>query len=411
MNIRIHPSAFKLIQFSIIAAFLSGCMGDNQQFFQDVNQVTPTTTLPGVTGTTSSPSPTASPSGNTTPTPTATPSGGGSTPTPTATPSGSSTPNPTATPVDALPPVANNDGPYEIAVNQTLTLTTAALLQNDTDPHGLPIHFVSNSNASSGTLTLSGSAFTFQPVNNFAGTVTFTYTIANSLNLTASATVTINVRIPATEAMYGESSSTLYSYNPTTNQSTSIATFKLASGSSISIFDIAINTNGLMYGVDGSNLYYINATTGVVTLIPTTGLGNFGDINGLTALSDGTLVISGNGIAAYNIATQSLTTLLAPGGYQSSGDIIALPDDYLYMAVTTNGSDHLVKVNPTTGATTDLGSLGQTGVYGLGYANGTLYGFATNGLVFEINPTNAATSYASSTGINWYGATTNPVLW
>jgi len=241
--------------------------------------------------------------------------------------------------------------------------------------------------------------------------VTFTYTIANSLNLTAQATVTIDVRAPATQAIYGDSATTLYSYDPTTQSVTSIAKFKLANGSSVSIFDIAITSNGLMYAVDGSHLYYVNASTGILSLLPTTGIGAFGDINGLAALSDGTIVISGNGVALYNVATQSITTLLAPGTYQSSGDIIALPDGYLYMAATSRSNDVLIQINPTTGATVEMGSLGHTGVYGLGYAYGTLYGFDSSGMVFSINPSTGATSNVSNTGESWYGATTNPVLW
>jgi hypothetical protein len=179
----------------------------------------------------------------------------------------------------------------------------------------------------------------------------------------------------------------------------------------MSVFDIAITPAGLMYAVNGSGLYSVNAASGVMTLIPTDGISNFGDINGLTALSNQTLVIAGNGVAVYDIPTHILTTLVAPGGYQSSGDIIALPDGNLYMSAVTTGTDHLIRINPNTGATTDLGSLGYTEVYGLGYANNIFYGFSADGEIFQINQTNASTSDPVSTGISWYGATTNPVLW
>ena len=367
---------------------------------------TPSPTATPTPSPTATPFPTATP----TPSPTATPR---PTSTPTPTPAPTATPTPTSTPSSGTPPVAVNDGPFEIAVNQTLTIQTSALLANDYDPHGLPIHYSSFQAASGGTLTLNGGTFTFVPANNFVGTVTFVYTIANSLNLTASATVTIDVRTAATEVMYGQSPSTLYSYDPSSHASTVIANFRLANGSAVSVRDIAITTNGLMYAVDGANLYYVNAATGVLTKLPTQGISTFGNINGLTALSDGDLVISGDGIVIYNIASQTLTTLLAPGGYQSSGDIIALPDGNLYMAASTNGNDHLIRINPTTGATFDLGSLGHEAVYGLGYADGVFYGFASNGQVFNITTTSTSVSTSGNvnTGIEWYGATTNPVLW
>ena len=348
--------------------------------------------------------PTATPVATATPTPAPTAT---ATPVPTAT--ATPTPSPTATPGQA--PVAVNDGPYEGAENQSITIAISDLLLNDYDPNGLAIRFNTYQNPSSGTLTLSGTNLIFQPGANFTGAVSFQYQIANSINLTASATVSINVRIAATQAIYGQSASTLYSYNATTGASSPIANFHLSNGTTVSVFDIAIAPSGLMYAVDGSALYYVNATTGVMTLIPTSGISNFGNINGLTALSDGRLVISGDGVAIYDVATHVLSTLLAPGGYESSGDIIALPDGYLYLSVITSGNDHLIKINPTTGSTSDVGNLGHGGVYGLGYANNTLYGFDSSGLTFEINSTNAHTTNLANTGVDWYGATTNPVLW
>jgi hypothetical protein len=357
---------------------------------------------------TPTPTPVATATPSPTPVATATPS---PTPVATATPTPVPTATPTPTPGQGLAPIARNDGPYEIAQNQTLTIAISDLLLNDSDPAGLPLHFYTYQNPTSGTLTLSGNNLVFQPTNNFSGSVTFQYSIANSINLTASATVSIDVRKAATEAIYGQSQSTLYSYDGATGASSAIANFRLSTGGSVSVFDIAIAPSGLMYAVDGSALYYVDASTGIMTKIPTTGLSNFGNINGLTALSDGRLVISGNGIAIYNIATRVLTTLLAPGGYESSGDIIALPDGYLYLSALSSGSDLLIQIDPDTGATRNIGSMGHGGVYGLGYANGTLYGFDSSGLTFSINQTNAHTTNLANTGVSWYGATTNPVLW
>ena len=81
------------------------------------------------------------------------------------------------------------------------------------------------------------------------------------------------------------------------------------------------------------------------------------------------------------------------------------------MAAATGSNDHLIKINPNTGATADLGSLGHTNVWGLGYAYNVFYGFSNNGQVFQINPVNGNSTNVSNSGIGWYGATTNPVLW
>ena len=334
----------------------------------------------------------------------------GATPAAGMTPAPLATATPSSSPVSGVPPVAREDGPYEVAQDQTLSISTSELLANDTDPQGLVIHFDRFQNPTRGTLTLNNGLLTFQPNSGFTGSVSFRYQITNSLNLNASALVTINVRRPASELMYGNSGSSLYRYDPNSRTSSSIASFHLANGNPVSVFDIAITTKGLMYGVDGNSLYYIDAATGILSPIPTQ-LSAFGNINGLTALSDDRLVISGNGIALYDIATHGFITLLAPGSYQSSGDIIALPDGKLYMAINGAGADHLLKIDPHTGAVQDLGSLGRTGVYGLGYALNTLYGFAGTGEVFEINPVNAATSHENNSGVSWFGATTNPVRW
>jgi len=310
-----------------------------------------------------------------------------------------------------LNPIARDDGPFETAQNTPVSIAISDLLLNDSDPQNLPIHFDAYQNPSSGSIATSGAQLIYTPPLNFSGSVTFNYRIANSVSLTDTATVTINVRKAATEPMYGHSSSKLYRYDPLNNVSTSIASFRDSNGRSMSVFDIAITPSGLMYAVNGSSLYYVDASTGVMTAIPTDGIAAFGNINGLTSLSDGRLVISGNGVAIYDIATHRLSTLVAPGGYQSSGDIIALPDGYLYMAASSGGSDRLIQIDPNTGATRNIGSLGHSGVYGLGYAYNVFYGFDSGGRVFAIDPSNASTENLANTGISWYGATTNPVLW
>ena len=326
----------------------------------------------------------------------------------------STSPSPVRSPASSSNLIAKDDGPYEIAQNQNLVIPIADLLANDTDSNHLTISFVSMQNlVGGGTLSQSGVNLNYQPALDFIGSVTFDYTITNTDGKTASAKVSIFVRRPAAEVMYGQTFGKLYSYDPQTHVNAFIANFRLANSATINISDIAITSNGLMYGVDGSALYNIDATTGLASKITTTGIEAFGNINGLTALSDGRIVISGNGVAIYNVVSHELSTLLAPGMYQSSGDIIALPDGLLYLVALSNtgSGDRLIKINPTTGASTVVGSLGHDGVYGLGFAYNVLYGFAWDGQVFQINPANATSSNSFNTSLNWAGATTNPVLW
>ncbi len=211
----------------------------------------------------------------------------------------------------------------------------------------------------------------------------------------------------ASEPVYINSGSTLYSFDPTTRSATQIGQFRDGGVLESSMTDIAIDLSGHMYGVAYTELYRINPTTAAITWEGTLDDSS----NALTFLSDGTLVAAGDG----GIVTIDPTTMrqdkLGGRGYTSSGDIVGLPDGYLYWSVTAGGNDDLVQVDPSNGVCTRLGSIGAGGVYALGYAYGDLYGFTSTDKVVVID---ASTGRATRTdGLNgtWWGATTNPVLW
>ncbi|GDX83348.1 hypothetical protein LBMAG42_51590 [Deltaproteobacteria bacterium] len=211
----------------------------------------------------------------------------------------------------------------------------------------------------------------------------------------------------ATESVYINSGSTLYGYDPTTNTATTIGVFKDGGVTVSDMTDIAIDLSGHMYGIAYTEVYQINPTTAVVT-----DLGAIRDnCNALTFVSDGTLVAA----CDSGVITIDTTTLksnkLGGTAYTSSGDIIGLPDGMLYWSVQGGASDDLVQVNPTNGQSTLLGSIGTSGVYALGYANGALYGFTSANKVIVIDSTTGRTTSTDKLSGTWWGATTNPVLW
>lgn len=211
----------------------------------------------------------------------------------------------------------------------------------------------------------------------------------------------------ATESVYINSGSTLYGYDPTTNTATPIGVFKDGGVTVSDMTDIAIDLSGHMYGIAYTEVYQINPTTAVVT-----DLGAIRDnCNALTFVSDGTLVAA----CDSGVITIDTTTLksnkLGGTAYTSSGDIIGLPDGMLYWSVQGGSSDDLVQVNPTNGQSTLLGSIGTSGVYALGYANGALYGFTSANKVIVIDSTTGRTTSTDKLTGSWWGATTNPVLW
>lgn len=209
----------------------------------------------------------------------------------------------------------------------------------------------------------------------------------------------------ASESVYLNSASTLYAFDPTTQTATVIGTFRSDRGAVTDMTDIAISLDGHLYGGSFTQLYEIDPTN--ARCVEKFALSDSG--TGMTFLSDGRLVIAGAGVNVYDVSTGARETLVAAGRYSTSGDIIGLPDGFLYW--TVQGGDQLVKINPSTGSAAVVGDLGVSGIYGLGYADGVTYGFTSGNKVIEIDETRGSVTATHSLSGTWWGATTNPVLW
>jgi hypothetical protein len=208
----------------------------------------------------------------------------------------------------------------------------------------------------------------------------------------------------ATELVYLNTGDTLFSYDPATNVATRIGSFEEGGRAVTTMTDIAIDLDGHMFGGSYTALFRVNPGTAELTWVADLA----DEMTGLTFVSDGRLVGAGARMSFVDTSTGRLTELVPFGQYTTSGDIIGLPDGMLYWTVT--GGDGLVQVDPNTGATRRVGNVGATGVYGLGYAQGQLYGFTEAGRVLTIDPATGASSSRRLDGA-WWGATTNPVLW
>jgi len=108
-------------------------------------------------------------------------------------------------------------------------------------------------------------------------------------------------------------------------------------------------------------------------------------------------------------STGLTTPLVPPGRYETSGDVVGLPDGLLYWAV--RDGDDLVVVDPDSGVTSVRGVIGVQRIYGLGYSGGMLYGFTDASQVLEIDPANGEITGEQVLPGEWWGATTNPVVW
>ena len=208
------------------------------------------------------------------------------------------------------------------------------------------------------------------------------------------------------EKVYLHTGTELYSWDPDTGTLQIIGAFYRSDDGDVeAITDIAIDGSGLFYGVSYNTLYRIDGHTAEVWPISPIDFPLFG----LTCTYEGRLIGGGDGLFEIDTETGAITTLVPAGTYETSGDLVGLPDGLLYWAV--RDGDDLVVVDPSSGVTIARGEIGVEAIYGLGYADGSLYGFTEAGVVIEINPSNGQVVSSTSLPGTWWGATTNPSVW
>ena len=173
--------------------------------------------------------------------------------------------------------------------------------------------------------------------------------------------------------------------------------------------DIAIDLSGHMYGGTGEVLYLINPSTAKVQRICDLPIRT----TALTFTDDGQLVVgTENTILFLDVLTCETETLLANAFHETSGDIVGLPDGFLYWTVWGETSDLLVRIDPNSGEEHVVGPVGYSQLFGLGYSNGQLYGFNSEGQVLRMSPHEGqALMTAQCEDLAWWGAATNPVVW
>jgi hypothetical protein len=130
----------------------------------------------------------------------------------------------------------------------------------------------------------------------------------------------------------------------------------------------------------------------------------FDDVGNLYAGGD-------NLIERIDIDMCSRATLVEHPDYITSGDLVGLPDGFLYWTIRGEESDELVKVSPLSGNTEWIGPVGVDRLFGLGYSEGSLYGFSDDREIVRIDPVSASTFVLVPASEQWWGATTNPVAW
>ena len=212
----------------------------------------------------------------------------------------------------------------------------------------------------------------------------------------------------ATEVMYLHTSNLLYSFDEDGNIDT-IGQFYIQDDYAPSITDLAIDLSGKMYAVSNSGLYKVDPNDARLEFVCS--MDQY--LVGLTFLADGRLLAAGDSILWIDPNSCARAVFVEDEYYQTSGDIVGLPDGNLYWTVRGDGGgDELVRVNGITGETEFIGVIGSINLWGVAYFNEVLYGFSSTGTIVHIDPNTAYAFQEESTqGQYWWGAASNPVHW
>lgn len=202
--------------------------------------------------------------------------------------------------------------------------------------------------------------------------------------------------------VYGHSATTLYRLDPQTNEVTTVGDFKNCT----KIIDIALDENADIWGVTYTQLFKIDKNTATCTEMPSsTAAGDYP--NSLSFVPKGTIDANAEALVGYEDAdyvridptTGEKTKIgsLGTSGLISSGDIVSVKGGSTYLTVkpgpnckTTECNkcktyDCLVEVDPVTGKLKkNWGSVEHDNVFGLSFWGGKVYGFDQKGELFEV---------------------------
>lgn len=227
--------------------------------------------------------------------------------------------------------------------------------------------------------------------------------------------------------VFGHSQNTLYELEPFSKSVQQIGQFDCLNG--LEMWDIAIDKDGRMVGaamsISSGSLVEIDPTTAHCNPIAS---GSFP--NSLTYVPIGVLDASAEALVGFSQGnylridpTTGATTQIGSmnpnstgTNWVSSGDIVSLQGGGTYATVrpALSGStaiDSLVEIDPKTGQVLKvMGTTGFGQLWGLGFWAGTAYGFSANGQLVSIDLSTGAGSFIPlpniPSGLSFWGAGT-----
>jgi hypothetical protein len=220
---------------------------------------------------------------------------------------------------------------------------------------------------------------------------------------------------PGISEVFGHSKSTLYKLNPDTKAVGIVGNFSGCQD----VEDIALDEDSNLFGTTSMGLFRIDRGTAACTLVAS------GDYpNSLSFVPAGTLDPDVEALVGYvddqyvriDPMTGAIENIGAPwnNNFVSSGDIVSVKDGPTYLtikdAVSGGGTcnDCLVSINPATGAImTTYPNLGYDRVFGAAFWAGSVYGFTTQGELFEVTIVDGqlmTTPIETPQGLSFWGA-------
>lgn len=223
-------------------------------------------------------------------------------------------------------------------------------------------------------------------------------------------------------AVFAHSNRKLYRIDPDTLVVEEVGAFDFSDGIN-QMTDLAIDRDGNLIGITTRQLYRVDPETADATLL----VEYAEQFNGLSYVVRGTgeyLVGAAQDGMLYEIdpATGAAEPIGAYGeseGYGSSGDLVSVANLGTYATLRhltpgTWSTDRLARIDPTTGAVEEIvGDTGFANIWGLGFWNDRLFGFAETGEFLTIDVATGVATVEEQTGVAWWGAavtTAAPVI-
>jgi hypothetical protein len=219
---------------------------------------------------------------------------------------------------------------------------------------------------------------------------------------------------PKLAVVYVHTFTDLYTVDPDTLEVAHAAEFIWPEGGGQEMTDIAVDGKEKVVGISFGNVYDVDPETGVCALL--SAFSN--DFNALSFLPDpndpdsGTEILVGVALDGQMVQIDTVTGTPTPIGdygsdWQSSGDLVYVEGAGIFATVWNESdvNDALVSIDLKTGMASLIGFTTTTGIWGLGFWGGDVYGFRSNGDFFLIDPATAETTFVSTESpLIWAGA-------